>query len=118
MTEHQDTILDPLVLQELREDLEDAFDGFVQKFLGNARESLAMMVTAAQRGESEAVGHQAHALKGTAGYLGAVKLCAQLEKLQQTAKDRDRDLMSGILAAASADFEVLETQLLESLGKN
>ena len=111
------TILERQALQELSEDLGDAFQDFVPTILGNARETLAAIGTALGSNDFVEVGRQAHALKGAVGYLGALRLSGQMQALQELAKAEDPDPMAGILTAALTDFIELEAQVLEFIGK-
>ena len=111
MAGHQDTILDRQALQELREDLEDDFEEFVRKFLTTGRESIAEINEYLQSGATEEARRIAHSLKGSAGYLGAVKLSTQLENLQQMAAKGGADPMLVVLLTVRDDFEVLATLL-------
>ncbi len=113
MTKYEQTILDRQALRELHEDLGDAFQAFVQTLLGNARESLTLMGASLNSNDIVEVGRQAHALKGTVGYLGAMRLCAQLQTLQELAEAGNPAPMTGILATATVDFVALEKQLQE-----
>lgn len=116
MTEPEVTILDHQALAELREDLESDFEAFVRTFLDHARQALCDMDVALGHNDAADTGRQAHALKGSAGYLGAQRLAAQLEVLQQLGQAGEAAPMAGILAAASADFEELKIQLLRAIG--
>ncbi len=115
MTGHQDTILDLQALQELREDLEDAFVAFVQNFLITGRESIAKINQCLLSGATEDARQIAHSLKGSAGYLGAVRLSAQLEGLQLMAAKGEADSMLGALQTLRNDFEVLAVLLDDEL---
>ena len=118
LTMHDETILDRQALQELREDLEGAFLEFVQTVLGSARETLAAIGTALGSKDIVEVGRQAHALKGNVGYLGALRLSAQMEALQGLALAGNTEPMAGILTAALTDFSELEVQVLEFTEKS
>ncbi len=118
MAGNSDTILDMEALEELREDLEDAFDGFVQNFFGNARKALTDMDAALETGQAEQAGQLAHSLKGTAGYLGAVRLSARLEALQGMAKAGNHEPMAGVVAQVHKELEVLESALSRILGQS
>ena len=113
MTQFDETILDHNALQELREDLEDAFQGFVQTFIRGAREGLALMAAALDSNDLVEVARQAHALQGTVGYLGARRLSAQLQALQESAQGGNARSLAGILAAETEDFSDLEKQIVE-----
>ncbi len=113
LRKYDKTILDRQALQELHEDLGDDFQAFVQTFLGTAREGLTVMGTALHGNDIVQVGRQAHALQGTVGYLGAMRLYAQLQALQELADAGSPDPMAEILAAATTDFIELEKQLEE-----
>ena len=77
--------LDEETLSELREDLGEDFAPFVYRFLDGARAAMGRMRAALEAGDAGSLGAEAHALKGTAGYLGADELTASLAALQQAA---------------------------------
>ena len=100
-------ILDEEALAELCEDLEDAFPGFVTGFLAGAEDALGDLGRALAAGDLAAVAQEAHRLKGTAGYLGAVRLGERLAALQQAGEARDAETAGKCLEAVrSALHEV------------
>lgn len=82
-----DEEFDDEALEELREDLGESFESFLRTFLETLEQGVNEMRGAAERGELRAVSEQAHALKGTAGYLGASRLSARLADLQRDAAE-------------------------------
>ena len=82
---------DDEALEELRDDLGEAFDGFVDGFFANAASELAALEAGLARGDLDEAGERAHKLKGTAGYLGAAGLSDCLARLQRSAAAGDRD---------------------------
>jgi len=118
MAEHQDTILVRQVLEELREDLEDDFEDFLRRFRGHARDSLTAMEVALRDGDCAEAGRLAHALKGTAGYVGGVRLVAGLEELQRLGQGDWVPPMVTVLTRARGDFEELEGLFRQVLGES
>ncbi len=115
MTKPQALQLDRQVLAELREDLDDAFAGFVQTFMRNGRLTLAHIAEALESDQPEEVARLAHSLKGTAGYLGATGLSSRLENLQFMVNHSQMDHLAGEHARAVQEFAELEAQLVEIL---
>jgi len=99
---------DEAALAELREDLGDAFADFACRFLASARSELEAARKDLQAGDLAGAGARAHALKGTAGYFGAVALADCLARLQRAAASGDGG------GAASAAVEA--SQALVRLG--
>lgn len=81
--------LDEQALTELREDLGDAFAGFVSQFIATADAAFDQIDSLLERGDGAGVVEQAHCMRGTAGYLGALTLWQALEALQQAATCSD-----------------------------
>ena len=77
---------DERALAELREDLGDSFAEFVAQFIATAQLALDEIDAALRRGDADEVVAQAHSLRGTAGYLGAVAMCRALDALQNGAQ--------------------------------
>lgn len=77
---------DEHALAELREDLGDSFAEFVVHFVATAQVALDQIDAALHRGDLAEAGAQAHSLRGTAGYLGAIAMCGALDALQDGAQ--------------------------------
>lgn len=77
--------LDEQALAELREDLGDAFPGFVRQFIATADAAFDEIDRLLAGGDGAGAAAQAHMIRGTAGYLGALTLGQALDALQQAA---------------------------------
>lgn len=78
---------DEEALSELVEDMGESMGKFVNGFLMTLDETRSRMRLAVDAGRLAEVGDNAHRLKGTAGYLGAVELVQTLTDLQQHCAD-------------------------------
>lgn len=100
--EPSQTVLDQAQLDELRDDLGDAFGGFVNSFLGAMHAGLDELRGGLAAGDLTVVAKTAHRLKGSAGYLGTVALAQHLAELERLARD-------GEAAGAASQVDVLAT---------
>ena len=100
---------DERALAELREDLGDSYAEFVVHFVATARVALDQIDAALHRGDLAEAGAQAHSLRGTAGYLGAMAMCDALDALQCGAQhDAARaDLLHNAAQARDAFMAVM-----------
>jgi HPt (histidine-containing phosphotransfer) domain-containing protein len=78
---------DESALVELREDLGESFAEFVVQFIVTGQAALDEIDSAIAHGDGERASAQAHSLRGTAGYLGAVGMCRALGTLQHAAQN-------------------------------
>ena len=108
---------DEQALTELRMDLGASFSGFVEQFLTSANSALNEIDELLQ-GDSEQcaaaeVQAQAHSLRGTAGYLGAVGMADALDSLEQAARSGEgRDVLCRHAATARGAFLRIKARLL------
>ena len=107
--EQQD--LDESQLAELREDLGDAFAGFVDGFREMARGLPAEIDADLARGALADAAARAHKLKGTAGYLGAVKVADSLARLQRAAETGDLEESRSLVTVLEGNLAALEPRL-------
>lgn len=77
--------LDEPALAELRDDLGEAFPDFTRQFISTAEAAFDEIDRLLHQGDGAGAAAQAHALRGTAGYLGALTLGQALDALQQAA---------------------------------
>jgi two-component system sensor histidine kinase/response regulator len=64
------------------DDDEELLQDVIEQFVADAPEALAAIEQAIERGDSIALRHAAHSLKGAAGYLAADELCALAQTLE------------------------------------
>jgi HPt (histidine-containing phosphotransfer) domain-containing protein len=80
-----DEVLSEIVLKRLAEDMsEDAVLTLVNLFIADIEERTQMIETSLEKSDVEALGDHAHALKSSAGSLGATamyKFCKNLEQI-------------------------------------
>ena len=75
-------VIDPLMIQTLRDESPGLLWRLIPLFIGLAEKSLAGMQAALKAGDGTALAHGAHAIKGSAANFGAERLmsaCAALE---------------------------------------
>jgi HPt (histidine-containing phosphotransfer) domain-containing protein len=112
---------DDQAFAELREDMGGAFVDFVGQFVGSAQITLDAIDLALNDGNLVEAADQAHGLRGTAGYLGALAMGAHLDAVQQSvhtgaiddakqhamqARDAFNKLQGRLSAPAQADHSV------------
>lgn len=103
--------LDESQLAELRDDLGDAFPEFVASFLDAARQLPAELEADLARGALAEAGARAHTLRGTAGYLGAVKTAGTLGRLQRAAEAGDADAARALVRSVAQDLASVAPRL-------
>ena len=108
---------DERALAELRSSLDDSFVGFVEQFIATARAVLDDIDELLRQADSHEmmarVQAQAHSLRGTAGYLGAIGMTSALEALEQaTRAGGDRDEVRHHAATARDAFLKVQGRLL------
>jgi len=106
--------LDAATLHELKL-LDEAGGGgliaeLVEMFATGTPERIARLRAAAQSGKAADVAQEAHALKGSAGALGAVSLLTLVGQLEAKAK-------AGDLAHASQQLDAIEVEFRSSLAE-
>ena len=77
------------MLAELREDLGESFAEFVAQFQSRAGQTLDAIESSLNAGEHEQAANDAHGLRGTAGYFGALALQTHLRAVQLAAQSGD-----------------------------
>jgi two-component system, sensor histidine kinase and response regulator len=103
-----DVPLDPRVLSELRDlggDQRDLLGEVVDLFLRTAPDRLQSLAGALGRGDEGAVRFNAHALRSSAGTVGAVRLggmCTRLEDAVREPQARREEMLRGIAAELEA----------------
>lgn len=76
--------IDPSVIAEVREDMEEDFEDFVTCYLDDAEQFVRLCGDAIAGSDSSQLQFQAHALKSSSAYVGAnelASLAAGMEKL-------------------------------------
>ena len=95
-------ILDPTVLSELRELLDDAYGELLQNFLDDLAVQMSGMEEALMTGAAHTLGQIAHKLKSASGSVGARRLSALAFELEQMGKAGDVSNALPVLAQLEA----------------
>ena len=93
------------MLEELREDLEDAFEEFIDSFFVEGPEQLDQIESAIANGDAASLNHAAHSLKSSSAYVGVVKLAEILYELEKLGKEGSTEGASPLAEAARAELE-------------
>lgn len=107
-------IVDPTVLERLRDALGGAIDKAIGPFLEDMPQILAALQTAATTGDLPALKTNAHQIKGAAGNLGAWTLAHKAETLELQLNDPALDAV-GLATDLSAEFSRVATALRDFL---
>lgn len=91
------------------------FAGFVRAFLAGAEGRLRQLQELAGAGESRALADGAHALRGSAGNVGAARLAGVLERLEGAAKRGDLAAAHAEVAHLDAEYALARDALLAAV---
>jgi CheY-like chemotaxis protein len=121
LTGEEATPRDPLdhgVLDQLREDLDDAaaLRQVVAAFLERTPSMLTELRDAAARGDTAAILAAAHAVKGTSATLGALALSEQCAELERLARAGDMPEIVARVAAVETLYVAVDRDLRAKLG--
>lgn len=101
------SLVDSAVLEELLS-LDDGGTGLLSEMVGLFQEDGPMRITqmreACERGDAHGAGEAAHALKGAAGTLGAVRLRALAGEAERLAKANDLAAVLGLVPAMEESY--------------
>ncbi|MGM0574785.1 MAG: Hpt domain-containing protein [Myxococcota bacterium] len=113
--EEETACLDTAVLESLRA-LAEGDDGFMEEVLGLFLEDTIPRLTAIRealaRGDSAEAARVAHALKGSAANVGAIRLRDTAAAVEARAKADDAAGAAAVLDRADRDFEATRSALL------
>ncbi len=104
-------LLDMAVLQELREIMEDDFDGLLETFLSESARQYAEANQAWSIQDFDQLRRAAHSLKGSCGNVGAQGLKETCEHLEYSARDRADSTIPELLAVAEIQLEEVCTAI-------
>ncbi len=109
--EAREAVLDEAVLAPLRTKRPDLLARIIKTYLEHAPVALADLMAAAQEGDCERMGRQAHSLKSSSANLGASALSALCRDLEKAAGSGDTDAARGLASKIEAGFEAVRTAL-------
>ena len=108
MSAEHPPVLDPDVLSELRELLEDGYGELLQSYLDDLASQIEALELALMSGAATTLGQIAHKLKSASGSVGAQRLSALAFELEQIGKSGD--LGTALPALARLEAVAHETQ--------
>lgn len=110
-----DEAVDQEALKKLRQALGDAIGNAVQPFLEDTPPLLNELERALREGDAECARQQAHALRGSAGNMGALALAAQAHTLEEQALAGDHAGALAALPALRREFAAVRNILSKEL---
>jgi HPt (histidine-containing phosphotransfer) domain-containing protein len=117
--ESPEPVLDPEILDSLRAIDAEGSPGFlhdlVEAFLADTVDRLAQIRQALDSGDGDVCEKAAHALKGSCGNVGALRLSRRMEELVVLARSGDLAPAQAVTAEAEREFAVVERMLKAEL---
>lgn len=108
---------DPAALERLHRWGGDALrTQIVEMFLARAPDQIAAALAAAQRGDAEEVRKVAHALKSSAGQLGAVTMQRLCQDAEHRAEAGEAEALVPLVRALDAELERFRAWLYDAEG--
>ena len=77
----------------------------LQKFFNKSPKYIQAMEQAIEKEDFDSLGFNAHTFKGTAGFMGAMKLSSLCTQMEQLAKKRESDGLENILGEIKEEYE-------------
>lgn len=115
-----DAVLDPDALDSLRAlDTDEAFVAEIfDGFLTDAAETMANLNRAFDSGDLAAFHDEAHALRSSAGYVGAKRMVRLLLDMRECGPDRDNSRTRALLAELTNEFEKVRVAVGRELAQD
>ncbi|MEM7408309.1 MAG: Hpt domain-containing protein [Pseudomonadota bacterium] len=107
--------IDPSVIAEVREDMEEDFEDFVTCYLDDAERFVRLCGAAIAVADSAQLQFQAHALKSSSAYVGANELAALAAGLEQLGAGGSVDGADDLHRQAVYVFEGVKSELEASV---
>lgn len=115
-----ETVLDPDALDALRAlDTDEAFIAEIfDGFLADAAETMVNLNEAFDNGDLAAFHDEAHALRSSAGYVGAKRMVRLLLDMREFGPDRDNNRTRALLAELNDEFEMVRVAVGRELSQD
>ncbi len=94
------------------------FAQFVDLFVSGGGERIAQLRRHSESGDTVALADAAHALRGAAGNVGAVRLSGLCERIELAAKGQDIGAARDIVALLDAEYAATRAALVAAAGRN
>lgn len=115
MNENEDEVLDPEVLESLRElggeDDPGLFAELVQLFLEDTPVRIKDLDSAVDQSDAHAIELAAHALKSSAANLGAMQLSRLFKQIEAAGRDQDLERAATLVAESNQAYEKVREAL-------
>src|SRR5262249_8247640 len=109
------SIIDRTVIAELRglqsSNEPGCFNHLIDLFVEDTPHRLAALRAAAERAQAEALAREAHALKGSSGHLGAIRMDALCEILENQSRSGSVSMAKAVVKSLEEEFERVATAL-------
>lgn len=105
------THLDREILQTLQEVMEGQFPELINTFLNDSEERIRSLQKALATRDQEAVRRQAHSFKGSCNNLGAVRLAAFCQVMEEGGREGKLDGLENELVNIQQEFSQLKSIL-------
>jgi len=106
-----ESIIDPLVFNEIVELMGDSMGEFIETYLDNSPKLIERMSTAIPAGDCDVVAHSAHQLKGGSGSIGAIQVFQLAMQLEEGSRDGKLDNLASIFEELKAAYEQVDAEL-------
>jgi HPt (histidine-containing phosphotransfer) domain-containing protein len=103
--------IDPDVIQELLDIMEDEFDVLLETYLVDAVLKFETLDSAIVSGDKEQLREAAHSLKGSSSNIGAIPLSGLCSNIETLARENQIDEAKTIIRGAHAEFGRVRTEL-------
>lgn len=93
------------------------FARFVNVFLAGAEDRIVKLRGHAESADAAAVAEAAHALRGSSGSVGAMRLADLCGRVEDAGKQRDMDAAKNLIALLDAEFALARGALLAAVSR-
>ena len=97
--------LDPDVFGEMRDLMEEALGEFIETYLGNSPNLISNIEAGLEEGDTDAIFHSAHQLKGGSGSIGAMTLTDIAMQIEKIGRAGATDGIAELLEQLKAEYE-------------
>ncbi len=119
MTDRQEPVLDPDVIESLRalesEGEPGLLEELVELFLSDTPPRMRNLELAVTSGDARTVEEIAHSLKSSCGNLGAASLSVLFRQIEALGRGQDLDGVDALVAESNAEFRRVEDALRSEL---
>lgn len=106
--------IDSETITMLKDVMEDDFQELINTFLDDSRARIPLLREELASGDTEALRHTAHSLKGSSGNLGATALSQLCFQVEQQAKQKRTEGLENLIERIEAEFQQV-VSILEAI---